>query len=60
MEGITCLPIILLFYNERNYVQQSFAEVIWFNIPIYVCVEESMRSTVLQFAGTNDLFHDEI
>jgi hypothetical protein len=59
MENITCLPIIVLFYNGSNNVQQSLEEVIWFNIPIYIYVEENMRSTVLQFAGITDLFHDE-
>jgi hypothetical protein len=33
-KDITCLPTIVLFCNESNNVQQSLAEVIWFNIPI--------------------------
>jgi hypothetical protein len=35
MENISCLPIIVLCYNGNNDVQQSLAEVTWFNIPIH-------------------------
>jgi hypothetical protein len=50
----------VLFHNGTNNAQESFAEVIWCNIPIYTYVEENMFSTVLQFSGLDDLLHDEI